>query len=452
MFHLLCTEAALKVAGDFDRGFWSVDVPRATQTYPAIWHASASLAAVYKRVQHQGSSPEAVQLYKFSLDQYNKSIKALVSIDPQHAELSYEDQETLLLASVLFTSICILQCDQETSKVHIDNGIQLFNKWRFWEHAANAAAAGTATTTSITTAAAAAGRSTKATTQLSTADSLVALFTRFELQSSLATPPKPYWQTVSFDKRHAVGSAFSSATDAYYEQQQLFNNLIKVYRTDVVDRIMGKPGPSPDRRLPFRYQYRRWKSRFQGLRDVDQRARLILQMYSYAIEIILYVDPAEAELGWDRYTYAFWRIFALGKALFDQETNPAARDDGAVTLFSFSPVSCHPFLGIGTLCRDGALRRRSADLLRRWPLRDGMVNYKIAAANLQAIMTYEESHANQPDPCQDCVDPPQTHVCGDHRVIYREVEHIGDGEGRLAMTTVGDVKHGRPGKSVAVTW
>ncbi|KAK2593207.1 tRNA-His guanylyltransferase [Conoideocrella luteorostrata] len=429
MFHLLCTEAAVKVAGAFDQDFWSVDVPRATQTYPAIWHASVSLAAVYKRVQNKDQTPESQQLYNFSLTQYNKSIQQLVFIDPQQAELSYQDQETLLLASILFTSICILQEDQETARVHIDSGIQLFNKWRFWEHSAKSPKVHAASTT----------------------NSLVALFTRFELQSSLSTPPKPYWQTITFDKRHAP-SDFTSATEAYYEQQQLLNNLIKVFRTQVVHHIKGNLHFMPDNRLPYRYQYRRWKTRFQKLQNVDHRAKLILQMYSHAIEIILYAEAAQAELCWDRYTYAFRRIFSLAKELFHQETDPNSKNNGAVTLFSFSPVSCHPFLGIGALCRDGALRRSSIELLKQWPLRDGMVNYKIAAANLEAIMTYEESHRKKNSPCQNCEIVAETRVCGDHRVIYRDAEHIGDGEGRLRMTTVGDVKYGREGKAVNVTW
>ncbi|KAG6035671.1 hypothetical protein E4U41_005966 [Claviceps citrina] len=429
MFHLLCTEATVKVSGGFDLSFWTIDIPRATQTYPAIWHASASLTAMYKLIKNRDRTIENEQLYQFSLAQYNKSIQNILSINPEQAQLSYHDQETLLLASVLFTSICILQGDQEKAKVHVDKGIQLFNDWRFWEHSANSSG----------------------TDGVSAARSLVALFTRFELQSLFSEPPKPYWQTVSFDKGQPR-SGFLSATEAYHEQQQLLNNLIKVYRTQVSHAIKGNASPLSEQRLPYRYQHRRWKARFAKLQDVDDRAKLIMQMYAHAIDIILFVDAAEAELCWDRYTYTFQRIFALAKELLERETDPNVKNDGALTLFSFSPVSCHPLIGVGALCRDGTLRRRSVGLLRQWPLRDGMVNYKIAAAILEAVMLFEESHAKAGNPCRECQGVRVTRTCGSHRVIYRNMEQIGHGKGRLRVTTVDDVRHDRRGKVLDVVW
>ncbi|KAG6231536.1 hypothetical protein E4U34_003771 [Claviceps purpurea] len=429
MFHLLCTEATVKISGGFDLSFWTIDVPRATRAYPAIWHASASLAAMYKCIQHQDRLVEKDKLYKFSLAQYNKSIRNILSINPNLAELSYYAQETLLFASVLFTSICILQGDQEKAKVHVDRGIELFNHFRFWEHLTKLPNPD----------------------DVSTVHSLVALFTRFELESSFSVPPKPFWQTISFDKRQAP-AVFTSATDAYYEQQQLLNNLIKVYRTEVAQHLKGNTSHPSQKRLAYRYQYRRWKNRFEKLKNMDHRAKLILQMYALAIEIILYVDSAAAELGWDRYTYTFRRILTLSKELFALETAPNADKNGATTLFSFSPVSCHPCLGIGVLCRDGPLRRKSIELLKQWPLRDGMVNYKIAASILEAIMIYEESHTKKKLPCSECESTPATRICGPHRVLYRDMEPNGEGKGKLRMTTVDDVRHGRCGKVVDIAW
>ncbi|KAG6021942.1 hypothetical protein E4U19_005360 [Claviceps sp. Clav32 group G5] len=135
------------MSGAFDLSFWTIDVPRVTRAHPAIWHASASLIAMY---------------------------------------------------NVLFTSICILQGDQEMAKIHVDRGIELFNYSRFWGHVTKL----------------------PNTDDVSAARSLVALFTRFELESSFAVPPKPFFQAISFDERQAH-VVFISATEAYYEQQQL---------------------------------------------------------------------------------------------------------------------------------------------------------------------------------------------------------------------------------------
>ncbi|KAG5996573.1 hypothetical protein E4U43_002830 [Claviceps pusilla] len=431
MFHLLCTEATDEVAGGFDRCFWTIDIPRATRTYPAIWHASASLTAMYKRIKDGEGRSGSEQLYQFSLAQYNKAIEKLLSINPRQAEPSYHEQETLLLASILFTSVCILQGDQEKAQVHVDKGVRLFNDWRFWEHSAKAPSGD----------------------GVSVTRSLVALFTRFELSSSFTSPPKPFWRTVSFDRRQP-SPGFTSATDVYYEQQQLLNNMIKVYRTQVYRHIKGLPDMLSEQRLSYRYQYRRWKAKFRNLRDLDDRARLIMQMYAYTTEVLLYADATAAESVWDRYTYSFGRIFAQAKQLFEIETSAknVKNGCGAITLFAFSPVPCHPCLGVGALCRDGVLRRKSIDLLRRWPLRDGMVNYKVAAESLVAIMLYEESHLQGEQPCRKCERTPDTRICGSHRVIYRDMEQVGEQKGRLRMTTVDDVRHDRPGKVVDVTW
>ncbi|KAG6043196.1 hypothetical protein E4U39_004849 [Claviceps sp. Clav50 group G5] len=153
------------MSGAFDLSFWTIDVPRVTRAHPAIWHASASLIAMYKYVQHRDRLVEKENLYKFS---------------------------------VLFTSICILQGDQEMAKIHVDRGIELFNYSRFWGHVTKL----------------------PNTDDVSAAHSLVALFTRFELESSFAVPPKPFFQAISFDERQAH-VVFISATEAYYEQQQL---------------------------------------------------------------------------------------------------------------------------------------------------------------------------------------------------------------------------------------
>ncbi|KAG6021732.1 hypothetical protein E4U40_005108 [Claviceps sp. LM458 group G5] len=158
-------------------------------------------------------------------------------------------------------------------------------------------------------------------------------------------------------------------------------------------------------------------------------------MYALAIAIVSYVDSAAAELG----------------------SAPNADNDSAATLFSFPPVSCHPCLGIGILCRDGPLRRKSIGLLKQWPLRDGMVNYKIAASILEAIMIYEESHTKKKLPCSECEKleyPGHAYMwlSESHRVLYRDMEPNGKGKGKLRMTTVDDVRHGRCGKVVDITW
>lgn len=46
MFHFFRSEGVNQVVGYFDASFWTVDVLRAAQVYPAIWHAMLAMAAM----------------------------------------------------------------------------------------------------------------------------------------------------------------------------------------------------------------------------------------------------------------------------------------------------------------------------------------------------------------------------------------------------------------------
>lgn len=48
LFGLFRTETVHSICGMLNKSFWSIDVPRAAQTYPALWQASLALAAIYE--------------------------------------------------------------------------------------------------------------------------------------------------------------------------------------------------------------------------------------------------------------------------------------------------------------------------------------------------------------------------------------------------------------------
>jgi hypothetical protein len=430
MFHLLRTEASVNMAGAFDHGFWSIDLPRATQTYPAIWHASISLAAVYQWLQERNQGHTNERLYIFALEQYNKSIQQLVAIHPQSSDPSYENQETLLMAIILYAGICSIQNDIKGGEMHLSNGIQLFYKWRFWQHDSKSPRQ----------------------SHVLASQSLVTLFNRFEFQFSISKPPRSDWETLP---DCPPVQPFASVTEAYFQQQLLINNLVKVCRKGEDSHIFRHPQPLPEKRHAYRRQYALWKEQFQQLENTDVRSMLILQLYSLATELLLCIEFSELELSWDKYHATFEQFLAISKQLYALETRAnRVRDDYTSSTFSFAPMVSEPLIGVVACCRDDKIRREAIQLMRKWPLTDGMVAYQSSASVVEAAMMYEEENRDSRGggTCLGCECIPGGFICGNHRVLYRQVQQVGKSEASVHLSTVDDVRHNRPGKTVVVTW
>lgn len=430
MFHLLRTEASIQVAGAFDHGFWSVDLPRATQTYPAVWHASISLAAVYQWLQEKNKGRTSERLYTFALQQYNKSIQRLVTIHPKSSDPSYENQETFLMVIILFSGICSIQKDMKGGEMHLTNGIQLFYKWRFWQHYSKSPRQ----------------------SHILASRSLVTLFNRFELQYSLSKPPRSDWDILP---DCPPTRPFASVTEAYFQQQLIINNLVKVCRQQEDSHITRYPLPLPEKRHSYRHQYTLWKEQFQKLENTDVRSMMILQLYSLATEMLLYIDFSKVELSWDEYRPSFVQFLAIAKQLYALETKTSpVGDDCTPSTFSFAPMVSEPLTAVVACCRDDKIRREGIELMKKWPLMDGAVEYQRSASVIEAGMMHEEENRESRGggTCLECECIPREFICGHHRVLYRHVEQVGEGEASVQLLTVDDVLNNKPGKTVTVRW
>lgn len=117
IFGIFHTEIAQKVCGMLSKNLWLVDVPRAAQIYPALWHASIALAAIHQsekiKIGNYTISNVNIQRYYYilALSHFNQSTTYVkhtlplinsVAADTQ----SYQKQEMVIMTNLLYIGIC----------------------------------------------------------------------------------------------------------------------------------------------------------------------------------------------------------------------------------------------------------------------------------------------------------------------------------------------------------
>ena len=82
------------------------------------------------------------------------------------------------------------------------------------------------------------------------------------------------------------------------------------------------------------------------------------------------------------------------------------------------------------------------------------VEYQRSASVIEAGMMHEEENRESRGggTCLECECIPREFICGHHRVLYRHVEQVGEGEASVQLLTVDDVLNNKPGKTVTVRW
>lgn len=140
LFGMFRTETANFIGGPFMASFWTVDVVRACQAYPALWHASIALSAVHQSVKLQASISHAGdaqlqapqnRMYIVALTHFNKSIRSLADALSRGGSGSYMDHEMVIMANILYIGICNVLRDNAQADVHGRNLIYLLQRLQF---------------------------------------------------------------------------------------------------------------------------------------------------------------------------------------------------------------------------------------------------------------------------------------------------------------------------------
>lgn len=446
MFNLLCAETVHQVSGGFGHTFWAVDLLRATQVYPAIWHACLALAAMHERIKISEKTESTAwiarnALYDFSLCQYNVSIKYVIGIGHQNA-LTYGDKETLLLASILFNALCCLQGDIRQATLHAWNGLQLFYQWLSRDQTDELGICH--------------GRN-----GIVTASSLFMLmsFTESQFMNRVTNIASPLLRRYIIPYKCSK-PAFTSVTDAYFEFQHLFTGLLSVTQFSHSPSYTAQHSPRADNRHAYRLELDVWKTKFQNLeqqsynfQQVDTEKLLLMHILFTGVEVCLYVDLRNAEVDYDRYQSKFEHIVNLAEQLLTRQSrNNNTIQNHAGPLFSFSLSLCEVLYWVGIRCRDYITRRRVISLLKTWPRRDGIWDSTLIATIVEAVMKLEEAGMLGGDqtrsPC-GCI--PGVFICSSHRVVGVETEFLGDGVAKVTLNAVGNLRRSTKGHTVFVS-
>lgn len=123
----------------FNPSFWQIDVPRAAAVYPSMWHAGIALAASNLSVKQANIQPDSNlrksnHYYREALTHFNKSIKHLSKVLQERdgtPNFSYMDKEMLLMTNILYFGVVIMLNDPGSIASLHKHFILLLDRLRF---------------------------------------------------------------------------------------------------------------------------------------------------------------------------------------------------------------------------------------------------------------------------------------------------------------------------------
>lgn len=436
LFDALRFRTVHHVAGTFDHAFWSVDVLRACQVQPAIWHASLALTALQQSQAHAAVETYGKAQYeKLAMTHATAAISHVLALTRQK-HLAQAERETLLLASLLLTAHSTTLGDLPQALMHAGNGIQLFHQWRLWEQHRTWLARRCSTGSLLNT------------------DSIGAIIAHFELQllsrlKHIAVPP---WGVAGAPPR-CSDAPFRSPTDAYHELQPLFTSLVSLWQHAGMGLLPAQPMlPETDMRLPYLVEWQRWKVKFDALRvskflrPTDQESMMTLNIHWRFLQTGLKANLNLGELAFDELLPGFQQLVAEAQDILELLRK---KDDAVETKtrpqFSFSMSVVEVLFWAGHGCRDPLTRRALLRLIQAWPRREGVWDNVLMAAMLETSIHLEENgwrFASAEDACR-CV--PGQFICNTHRINNQTVEFLENGRAKVVFEMVGDRLQNKPG-------
>lgn len=432
MFGILRDEAVPQIAGKFITKFWSHDVLQATKSYPAIWHAGLAMAATHRKSQVTGQSAKAVQLRRnyntFSLEHYNASIGLLMKI-ANRKKLSQADRETLLIASILFLSLCAVQDNVQDAVIHAQSGARLYQQWQIHDSRVDAVRNGILSRESLK-------------------------FLTTTLKCALVEPIRPpdLESKLLLQKRsQSLYSPlpFRTLAEAYIEFLPLLENIIDQGGSANCQQVFEAARDNPSTWNVYRREYAIWRAKFNEFRarwkpeKSELYCLLELDIYARLFGIMYNEVSAAPEMVWDAYTDEFKQILDMAEQIYELRTQASAKDRGQQgRLFTLSLAPGEALAFIAASCRDYQVRRRTIALLKKWKWRNGVWDTKAMAATCETLMAFEENAKSADDWCE-CVNG--EFICHGHRVARTKAVCVGQSQITVRIQSVNDVRTDQPG-------
>ncbi|OJJ46834.1 hypothetical protein ASPZODRAFT_141621 [Penicilliopsis zonata CBS 506.65] len=432
-FAFFCSVTTGHLAGSFDLDFWSRQLLQISHQYPTLWHGVIALACIHREFITESAPPtlprvgESLKL-SFALQQFNKSIQSLTQIISQKW-LSNFDKQVVLITSILYTCLCILQGRQLQAFMHLRNGLRLFHQWKagvkFLDSSDDSS---------------------------STDNMFLLIFTRLDtqLRPYLASQPAvlPWTEHNQVIPASTTDAPFASIFDAYALLEQLFNSVIQV----VLNQNLLSSAISHQKQR-YSLLFQKWDARLSRLfsRNPEYRqdkALDLIRSRRLFAHIFLSLDISQGELAHDVLLDDYSELVETASRIL--ENSPATSVPSHHPTFSLETAVVEALYWTGVHCREPNIRRRALRLLHQYPRREGICEGMLAAKMVENAMRLEETACSEPSPASPC-----THgqwVCEKHRVSAWEYILITDRQIRIVMRTVEDVALARPGTDFVALW
>lgn len=432
MMYFFREQGSRNLGGAFDEGFWTVDLLRATVSYPIIWHSCASLAAFHWRANaNKGGALQPSNALRrveiVGMTQYGKALQCAADVAAK-PYLRADEKQVLLMANLVLTGINFLLGRPTEAMVHLCKGVKLFHEWHIIEQAFDGSSSD----------------------NLLPMASLTTLLNRFFTQTYAYRDRS--WPNIVSNGRMLLQdiTPFQSLTEAYFSLEEIYNRQCFTWREEVAAAARSEPSPRPDKAYRARMEFKEWEKRFVDFEannrtpdDDEEEAMLILRMRSKMMAITLAQDHGMSELAYDEFTARFGSVLDLAEAIIVHRSK--TRD--VTHTFSFSASVCEPLALIVVKCRHSATRQRGLELLRRANLREGVYDSNETVGLVGVVIDTEEAQLARPkDPVDvDCNCIQHVFLCNDHRIAHSYAAHGEDGRVATVVKTVRDYRLGRPG-------
>lgn len=455
-FHFFASTILANLPPFFDFGFWDSDYLQACNAYPALFHASAAMAAVHRLMicQHQGSSDLDQDLFSnFLLRQFNQSIK--------HVGLAIrtgrnEDRAFILATCIVFTCLSAFQGRYLEAMGHVRSGLRILHSCR------SLANSGTASPIPWET--------------------LFILLTRLDTQAHCLQSPICGDDTATilqFERdflTDGLDRPLQSFLQLYSKIEFLCNSALRLVRR----RLWKRADVVVEDRSFYLASFNLWKTKLSTYLADIRISVPVLAVISCEIRIaftdaLLKYDSLKAELGWDDITEQFERVIGLAthmlendehaSRLYSRPVYKSTKNTSAVTSRHSRPApalsSAQPMTltaGVSDIlyfvalhCREPRIRCQAIHILKGYPRREGICHTMLLGRVAEAVMEDENKcHCHQDAQLSEG----ESKICGLHRIRDVQIVSVDDGK-RLAeasLRTVERFEASRSSSSVLVHW
>ncbi|KAI9745015.1 MAG: hypothetical protein M1818_001293 [Claussenomyces sp. TS43310] len=382
-FHFFCKRTVGILSGIFNPTFWTRLVLQAAHHEPAIRHAVIALGALHERSEVGSRDESSI----FAMQQYGKAIRCLVK---PIQEKQKQAADVVLITCVIFVSFETMRGRLGAAISHIEGGVKIISELQPGTEPAE--------TWSIST------------IPYAESSILNPIFIRLDKQAC---------EISSGRKRLLLNQILVDKASGYHDDiplifaslEQARNSLdhIRTFAMRFVESAASQPSFSdPVKRaltlevlknLTF-VKLQQWSSAFDsftknsaGFDVAGQVAIHVLEMHRIVTGVVMEVDEDRSFADgtvWDQYEPQFESIVSHATSITELHLASCVREGRKRSTFYLDEGVANPLFFVAGTCRDGALRRKSIELLRVMDWQEGIMHTSLAAQIAERFMSIEE--------------------------------------------------------------